>query len=159
VSDEPSFTVVDTIGNTLHFDRFAYERSVEAAPIEYFDANWVHCRITLQARIEPFNTNATFRQSVNAQLLTKEIAELSDTLKDVLSSPTGTEKTFEPMEPYIELQISRDQKSLGITARLDLAPAVGPVIEFFYMCRSEEIEATIAAIDRVKEAFPERPVS
>lgn len=159
MSDEPAFTIVDTSGNTLHFDQFAYEASVEAARGEYFDANWVRCRVILQAQIEPRNTNATFRQSVNAQLLTNEIVELSNTLKEVLSSPTGTEKTFEPMEPYIELQISRDEKSVDITARVDLAPAVGPVIEFLYVCRPEEIEAAIAAIDRVSEGFPERLVS
>lgn len=156
MSDEPTFTIVDTGGNTLHFDRFAYEWSVEAARGDYFDANWVHCRITLQARVEPRNTNASFRQSVNAQLLTREIAELSDSLKAVLSGPPGMEMTFAPMEPYIALQIARDEKSVDITARMDLAPAIGPVIAFFYTCRPKEIEATIEAIERVREAFPER---
>jgi hypothetical protein len=156
VSNEPAFTIVDTSGNTLHFDRFAYERSVEAARGEYFNANWVRCRITLQARVEPFNGNASFKQSVNAQLLTTEIKELLGSLNAVLSSAPGTERTFEPMEPYIELKIERSEKSVDITARLDLAPAIGPVIEFFYVCRPEEIEATIAAIAHVQEAFPER---
>jgi hypothetical protein len=62
------------------------------------------------------------------------------------------------MEPYIELRIARLEKSLLITARLDLAPAVGPVIEFDYECRPEEIEATINGIKLVEAAFPEREV-
>ena len=60
------------------------------------------------------------------------------------------------MEPYIELRIARLDKSLLITARLDLAPALGPVIESNYECRPEEIEATINGIKLVEEAFPER---
>jgi len=93
--------------------------------------------------IEPFNQNATFRQSVNAQLLTTELTTLSAALKAILSSQAEAERTFEPMEPYIELRI---------------APAVGPVIEFDYLCRPEEIQATINEIGLVEKAFPERKV-
>lgn len=158
MSNDLSFTIVDTSGNTLHFDRFAYECSDEAARGEYFDANWIRCRITLQAHIEPRNANASFKQSVNAQLLTTEIHELCDSLKAILASPSGTEKTFEPMEPYIELKIARGQKSVDITARLDLAPAVGPVIEFYYVCRPDEIVTTINALEVIQRAFPERKI-
>ena len=159
MSESVAFTIVDTSGNTLHFDQFEYERSLDAARGEYFDANWLRCRITLQARIEPGNVETIFRQSVNATILTMELARLTDDLKMVLSAPVGAERTFEPMEPYIELQMERLEKVLLVTARLDLAPAVGPVIEFSYRCRLEEIEATLDGIETVRKAFPERMMS
>jgi hypothetical protein len=148
--NELAFTIVDTSGNTLHFDGFSYERSAEAAGSEYFDANWVRCRITI-------NVNAILKQSVGAALLTGEIKDLSNALRAALSAP-GAQTTFEPTEPYIRLQIARSDRSINITARLDLAPAIGPVIEFTFECRPQEIEVVLAAIDRVHEAFPERRV-
>ncbi len=152
--DDPTFTIVDTSGNTLHFDSFSYESPVEKRG-EYYD-NWLLCRITLQARIEPFNAENIFTRSVNAQFLTTELTALSEALGAGLSSPPGAESMFEPMEPYIELRIERLEKNVLVTARLDLAPANGPVIEFSYVCRPEEIQATLDGIERVKEAFPER---
>jgi hypothetical protein len=147
VSNEPAFAIVDTSGNTLDFDRFAYERSVDAAHGDYHDANWLRCRITLRT--------PTSKQSVDAALLTDEINELSDVLRAALSG-SHAEKTFEPMEPYIKLRVSRRDNYVDITARLDLAPALGPVVEFRFECRPAEIEATLGAIARVQEAFPVR---
>jgi len=148
MSDEPMFAIVDTTGNALRFDRFAYERSLESARGDWHDANWVRCRITL-------NVSRATKQSVDAELLTTEIVELSNILRATLSS-FGAEQTFEPTEPYIKLRIARRDTHVNIGARLDLAPAVGPVIEFVFECRPEEIGATLDAIGRVHEAFPER---
>jgi hypothetical protein len=147
LSDEPTFTIVDSSGNTLHFDRFAYERSVEAARGDYHDANWLRCRITLRT--------PTLKQSVDAELLTAEINELSDVLRAALSGSDAA-KTFKPLEPYIELRVTRRDNCVDVMARLDLAPALGPVIEFRFECRPAEIEATPGAIARVQEAFPVR---
>jgi len=153
-----AFTLVDIAGNTLHFDSFAYERSIEAARGDWHDANWIRCRITLQTTIKAVHRNTVFRQSVNAELLTTELTELSNALRAVVSAP-GAEKAFRPIEPYIRLQLVKLDKLVRITARLDLAPAIGPVVEFTYECRPEEIEATIAGIERVTARFPERNVS
>lgn len=147
MSSDLAFTILDKSGNTLRFDRFAYERSAEAAHGDYHDANWLRCRITLHATIE---------HSVGASLLTTELDELSRLLKSVLSSPPQPEQTFEPMEPFIELRVSRVERIVNVTARLDLNPAVGPIIEFDYECRPEEIALTIDDVERVKLAFPER---
>lgn len=155
MSDEATFTIADIYGNTLRFDRFAYEWSLFAARGSYHDANWVCCRITLKAKVEEVEGYATIKQSVDAQLLTTEIKELSDTLAEILSTP-GTEKTFQPMEPYIVLRIARSDEYVNVGARLDLAPAVGPVIDFTFTCRPDQIEAAREAVVRVQDAFPER---
>jgi len=147
VSNEPAFTIVDVSGNTLHFDQFAYERSIEKARGDYHDANWIRCRITLQA--------STLKQSVHAALLTTEIKELAETLRVALLVP-GTETTFTSMEPYIDLNVIRRDRYVDVTARLDLAPALGPVVEFRFECRPEDIEATLGTIGHVQELFPER---
>jgi hypothetical protein len=149
MSADLAFAIVDKSGNALRFDRFAYERSAEAARGDYHDANWLRCRITL---------HATIQHSVAASLLTTELNELSRLLKSALASPSEPERTFEPMEPYIELRVSRIERIVNVTARLDLNPAVGPVIEFDYECRPEEIALTIDDLERVQLAFPERRV-
>ena len=147
MSTELAFTIVDTGGNTLHFDQFAYERSVEAAHGDYHDANWLRFRITLHAII---------KHSVHASMLTTELRDFAETLRAGLARTHETEAVFEPMEPYLKLRVSRTGRTVNARARLDLAPATGPVIEFNYECRPEEIEATIGAVSRVLEAFPER---
>ena len=147
MTDDLAFTIVDTSGNTLRFDQFAYMRSVEAARGDYHDAQWLRCRITL---------HATIKHSVRASMLTTELRDLAEALRTGLTRPPENEALFEPMEPYLELRVSRSGRTVNATARLDLAPATGPVIEFNYECRPEEIEATIGAVDRVQEAFPER---
>jgi hypothetical protein len=149
MSYDLAFTILDKSGNTLRFDRFAYESSIEAACGDYYDANWLCCRITL---------HATIKHSVNASVLTTELDDLYGVLTSVLSSSVPVEQTFEPMEPYIELQVSRTKDVVNVTARLDLSPAVGPTIEFDYECRPEEIAITIDDIERVRRAFPERKV-
>ena len=142
-----SFAILDKSGNTLRFDEFAYERSLAAAHGSYDDANWLRCRITL---------HATIKHSVHASLLTTELRELAETLETGATRPFDNEAIFEPMEPYIELRISRIDRSVNVTARLDLVPATGPVIEFDYECRPEEVSVTITDIERVIVAFPER---
>lgn len=147
MSHDLAFTLVDTGGNTLHFDRFAYERSFEAARGDHHDANWLRCRITVRTQ--------TLNQSVDAALLTTEVNELADLLRTALSGPDA-EKIFEPMEPYITLRAIRRDPYVDVTARLDLAPALGPVVEFRFECRPAEIEATLGAMARVQGAFPAR---
>jgi hypothetical protein len=147
MSGDFAFTIVDTSGNTLRFDGFACERSVEAARGDWHDANWLRCNITLHAGIE---------HSVAASLLTTELRELSEILQPVYASEAETKRTFEPLEPYIELLISRSERRIDVLARLDLHPALGPVIEFNYECRPAEITLTVEDIERVRSAYPER---
>lgn len=147
MSGDLAFTIIDRSGNTLRFDSFAYERPEEAARGDWHDANWLRCNITLHAGI---------KHSVEASLLTREVRELSEILQLVYASETETERTFELLEPYIELLISRSESWVDVLARLDLHPALGPVIEFEYRCRPEEIARTVEDIERLRSAYPER---
>jgi hypothetical protein len=66
--------------------------------------------------------------------------------------------TLESLEPYLDVHVIRRERTVDLTARLDLAPALGPVVEFRFECRPEDIEATLVDMHNVQEAFPERQI-
>lgn len=51
---------------------------------------------------------------------------------------------------------SPERRSVWTLSRLDLSPALGPVIEFCYWCPLNTIAALISQIESVREALPER---
>ncbi|GAC1355351.1 MAG: hypothetical protein NVSMB31_15790 [Vulcanimicrobiaceae bacterium] len=144
-----AFTFVDTDGNTLEFGSFHHE---SPAANEYYDANWLHCRITLTARVE---SGTPLKVSVNGFFLCKELQTLAGIIRATLDSPiSDSEIEFETLEPYINLTFSRDERWTLIVSRLDLRPAIGPVIELAMTCRDAEVRQTLEDLERMVEAFP-----
>lgn len=145
INDAPSFTFVDIEGNSLHFDGFRHQFPTAA---DYHDANWLHCKITMNARITV---------SVNGFLLTEELVTLAKTMTDIIAAaPSENTVEFEPLEPYVNLVFSRDEQHLNVLARLDLCPALGPIVEFLFVCRSAEFENTLRSVEQAARAFPVR---
>jgi hypothetical protein len=122
---------------------------VEAALGDWHDANWLRCNITFHAGI---------KHSIEASLLTTELGDLSNVLSVASTPGADAELTFEPLEPYVELRVKQWERQLNVLARLDLHPALGPVIEFNFECRPEELVLTVSDIEELRRAFPERNV-
>ena|SRR5450755_1868189 len=145
---ENGVAFVDKAGNTLRFENFRYEYPIGAH--DYHDANWLHCTITSTSGIT---------HSVKGFLLTFELQYLAETLRRVLAAPSTTaELRFEPMEPYIALRISRNESRnvIDILSRLDLHPALGPVVEFNFECLPSALHNTLADLDLLIADFPIR---
>lgn len=140
-----NFSFVDIDGNSLRFDGFRHEFP---AATDHHDADWLHCKIAMNARISV---------SVNGFLLTEELIGLAKTMKAALSEPPSENSIeFESLEPYVNLAFSRDSQHLNVLTRLDLCPALGPVVEFCFVCRSSEIKNTLRSLEKVAAAFPIR---
>lgn len=149
------FSFVDVDGNSLTFDRFHYQFSKAD---NYHDANWLCCNISLKiSTLGERNSKIRVDHSVDGFLLTDELQELTRVLRSVLAGEAGDrELTFSPLEPYIDLALSRQPQNVNVLARLDLRPAIGPVIEYCLSCRYAEIEITLADVERVSLRFPNR---
>jgi hypothetical protein len=152
--DDLFFEFVDDQGNSLRFDRFHYEFALKPG-INVDDANWLACRIALEVRVDRSRGSRPFRQAVDAFLQVHELGALSKSLAALLTGSTA-EDSFSPLEPYIDLQFTKEAERVDVIARLDLSPALGPVIEFCYWCPLNTIAALISQIESVREALPER---
>ncbi|HET7814960.1 MAG TPA: hypothetical protein VFL13_11355 [Candidatus Baltobacteraceae bacterium] len=145
---QTAFTFVDVDGNTLKVDNFRYEFPGAA---DGDDANWLCCRITL---------HATIKHSVEGFFLTREVSDLAERLRCVLESPASDQEVeFETLEPYLNLAISKNQLKILVVARVDLQPALGPVVEFCFACRPADVALTLDEIKRVAATFPVRKPS
>ncbi len=150
MSAEFGFDFSDTNGRSLRFKYFGYEfPNIALDAANYHDANWLHCKMAIDADIT---------HSVDGYLLTDELQELATTLRSILAStPLAGQLSFEPMEPYISLRLSRvDRNRIDILSRLDLHPMIGPIIEFNLECTPADLQKTLSGLDRTIAAFPQR---
>lgn len=143
VSDAPAFTFIDVAGGVLRFDGFRYEYR---APTDPDDANWLNCRITFDSAL---------RRTVDVSLITSELRPLAESVRLVLGN-TGSESQWEPLEPWIDLRLSRESSYILVKARLAVRLGIGPFIEYTFECREDEIRLTLSDIEAVIAAFPER---
>jgi hypothetical protein len=63
---------------------------------------------------------------------------------------------WEPLEPWINLTLSRESSLIFVKARMALRLGLGPFIEYTFECREEEVRLTLSDIEAVIAAFPER---
>lgn len=136
-------SLVDTSGNALRLEHFTYERGPVA---DYYDANWLRCDITIDTSV--------IRRTVDGAMLTEDLQKLVSVLMSALES--GNEVEFEPLEPYISLEISRNDSRFFVIARLDLNMAIGPVLEYCLECSPDALREFLADLERVAVAFPIR---
>lgn len=143
----------------LRFDSFAYEfdRSVES-----LHRNFLRCRLTLRVTTK-FHEIRTIEYSVNAAFLVEELRRLSEGLKTHLTRPfeslaeaSRTACTLVFTEPYLELELANYGELFSVQARVDLDPAIGPVIEYTFECTFDSVRRTIADLEEVLSKFSER---
>jgi len=139
----PAFTFVDVAGDILRFDRFRYEYP---ASKDRDDANWLDCRITFHSMMS---------QKVDASIVTSELPPLAESVRLVLDK-VQHETEWEPLEPWINLKLSRESSVISINARIALRLGSGPFIEYTFECREDEVRLTLSDIEAVIGAFPER---
>jgi hypothetical protein len=150
MSADSGFIFADTNGRSLRFEMFGYEfPNIDLHPASYHDANWLHCKITIDADITHF---------ANAYLLTDELQELAASLRHILGSTSPSDsRAFEPTEPWISLRLSRiDRGRIDVLSRLDLHPMIGPVIEFNLECAPADLQKTLSSLDLTVATFPQR---
>lgn len=138
----PAFTFVDVAGDLLRFDRFRYEYP---ASKDQDDADWLDCRITF---------HSIMRQKIDASIITSELPPLAESVRLVLDK-VQNEAEWEPLEPWINLNLSRESSLISINARIAMRLGSGPFIEYTFECREDEVRLTLSDIEAVIGAFPE----
>ena len=134
-----AFTFVDIDGNTLQFDSLRYERPGASGS----DGEWVACRITFYAKDICHTVDATF--------LTSDLVDLKRVMELALQ---GDDVQYESTEPWVHFEFSKDGSHIDILSRLSIMLGLGPIIEYNFECREDEIKNTLCDLIRVVETFP-----
>jgi hypothetical protein len=144
-------SLVDASGNALRIHDFYYEFPQTNSGD---DADWICCKMTIETTV--------LKKTVNGFLRAEEVTELITKMTTALDSLLPEDLTFEPMEPYLELSITRKDDGIFqpdeivVTSRLDLHPCLGPVIEYSLECSLESVRNFVSELNSVAEAFPPR---
>jgi hypothetical protein len=139
---ELSFTFVDIEGNALRFDSLRYERPGASGS----DGEWVSCQIKFNAK--------EVHHTVDAAFLTFDLSELKRATEVALG---GGDVQYESTEPWVHLAFSRSRGHIDILARLSITLGLGPIIEYNFECREDEIKNSLCELVSVVETFPYLP--
>jgi hypothetical protein len=140
---EVVFTFVDIEGNTLQFDSLRYERPGASGS----DGKWINCRVTFNVTTFALKE---IHYAVDASFLTDDLSVLRRTVEAALG---GDEVQYESTEPWVDFKFSREDNHINILTRLSIALG-GPIIEFNFECREDEVSNTLRDLVMAIEAFP-----
>jgi murein DD-endopeptidase MepM/ murein hydrolase activator NlpD len=65
----------------------------------------------------------------------------------------GDDVQYESTEPWLHFEFSKDGSHIDILSRLSVMLG-GPIIEYNFECREDEIKNTLCDLVRVVEKFP-----
>lgn len=61
---------------------------------------------------------------------------------------------YESTEPWVNVSFSKRSNHIDVLTRFSIALGVGPVVEFNFECREDEISNTLCDLVTVVTAFP-----